>query len=1048
MKGIFTSYVTILNVWLYAALSGFLLPHIRSDITNTPGSTVDPSARAPFYVFNKKNIPRLSQTDMIELYHLRSFEHYAAVTQAGAFSVQTSGIAMRSTETSKTIVLVFEPQNYTTCFLPIVGPNSTVIWNQQSQISYATELDIAYWQESTFLANVNGVVYANYIKWVEDYLTDHPFFNPHSVCSTSDAGESCFTKAQTWDNFVQDSLAAFAELAVQMHAILPPRVSEVQVLSFKEPMRFLPLQVNLSTVTGVPQKPSYTVNDDVVDPSREDGSSSGADMQRDARQTVSEDESDGSRTGGKQIKQSVFARKPSEQGSRNLRKKHRGTPSAAPTPTVFNVTVSNTTWDAGGAGAKAENPQDPLFVMNATQANVASYYVRLITCMQAYQLESFASALQSCMSENIAYLPNPAPTKKTIIERKKPQISLIDAFGWGDETGDFDGAREDLAADVQDSESANQLSSKEHLRGIRKMKGVGANENESIDTADQLHTGDEKATTISGNFHTDKKKKGSSEEVIVEAEGDISVSYLQVLPRYPFVNVDEHLLTIPQAETMPPVGTSPADVLIFAIILVGTVFGCLASMWRLKICELMYTRTKEIRRTRLQVRAPIEGGYSQTSELPDHKRHMMTSPRDSPSPSPENEKNSGTSASLKYGRNRLDRVDENGLKSSSTLAVAMTNLTGRLIGKPSRSLSGVHGSRYVSVPASEEDASDEDGGDVSVHSGDSPLHAKRDSRDSESTSPVKPASGLGHYIEHDNDGNSSPIFSQSIPDHGRGGMTRKPGMIADPSLHALVESQSRNTKPSSVQLKSHSYDDAMTSHNGEVASAKSWLPKYTSSNDNQTGPTLNPDGLARPGTVQSSSRHAHLYGNSADQTREDMQQEIQRLRYTSVVNYHAPLQKPLSIGRMLSPDNARGRDRKGRVGENGSSPPGTASKHKSRSGSGGMDEGSNQHEAGCSSSDRINEPNLMNEDLHGSVASETELVSEGTASSDIGTPPRVIQGPAYSNVISPIKPPPTTSARFTSAMYGEENNASSTQGSRLNLLQRPDSHRPISAFHR
>ena len=163
-----------------------------------PGSVVERHA-----VVDRTALPKLSDTDMIELYHLRSFPRLAIMTQAGSFSVQTSGIALRSTDTNQKIVLMFEPTNYSACFLPVIGPNATLLWDKRAKISYMNQIDSSYWQQSTFLARINGVVYANFVKWIEIYLREHPFFIPESICSGSDT-LSCFTMAQTWDTFLSD----------------------------------------------------------------------------------------------------------------------------------------------------------------------------------------------------------------------------------------------------------------------------------------------------------------------------------------------------------------------------------------------------------------------------------------------------------------------------------------------------------------------------------------------------------------------------------------------------------------------------------------------------------------------------------------------------------------------------------------------------------------------------------------------------------------------------------------------------------------------------
>ena len=183
------------------------------------------------------DLPRLEDTDMIELYHLRSFPLLAIESPAGSFHIQTSGLALRSTNTPRLIVLEFKPVNFSTAFLPLIVDesndgstnNKTLIWDKRAMISYMNEIDKTYWQQSTFLARVNGVVYENYVKWIHEYLDKDRYFVPQSICSSSDE-KSCFTFSETWDSFVGDSLKAFAQNAVQMHAIISPRASDMQDL--------------------------------------------------------------------------------------------------------------------------------------------------------------------------------------------------------------------------------------------------------------------------------------------------------------------------------------------------------------------------------------------------------------------------------------------------------------------------------------------------------------------------------------------------------------------------------------------------------------------------------------------------------------------------------------------------------------------------------------------------------------------------------------------------------------------------------------------------
>lgn len=164
------------------------------------------------HAFSKNSMPKVTDTDMIELHHLRSFPLLAVMSDAGSFKFQTSGIALRSTETSTIIVLEFKPLNTSACFLPIVNrninddggqANSTLSWDKRSTVSYDTYINPKYWMQSTFLGIINGVVYRNYLNWVEDYLTKSPgkYFIPQSICSSAEE-ESCFTLPSTGDTFL------------------------------------------------------------------------------------------------------------------------------------------------------------------------------------------------------------------------------------------------------------------------------------------------------------------------------------------------------------------------------------------------------------------------------------------------------------------------------------------------------------------------------------------------------------------------------------------------------------------------------------------------------------------------------------------------------------------------------------------------------------------------------------------------------------------------------------------------------------------------------
>lgn len=163
--------------------------------------------------FQKANMPRFTDVDTIELHHLRSFPLQSLMSDAGSFKLQTSGIALRSTLTSAIVVLEFKPRNVTACFLPIINKNlinekgrklnDTLTWDKRSKMSYAKEIDSKYWMQSTFLGIINGVVYRNYLDWVERYLLTNAgkYFTPQSICSGAEE-ESCFTLPSTGDTFL------------------------------------------------------------------------------------------------------------------------------------------------------------------------------------------------------------------------------------------------------------------------------------------------------------------------------------------------------------------------------------------------------------------------------------------------------------------------------------------------------------------------------------------------------------------------------------------------------------------------------------------------------------------------------------------------------------------------------------------------------------------------------------------------------------------------------------------------------------------------------
>lgn len=190
-------------------------------------------------LFDQTNLPRLADTDSIELYHLRSFPAMLIDTAAGTFSTQTSGLALRSTMTNLVIVLEYKPKSYSGCFLPIIEAvhegNYALYWDKRAELLYHDQIDTVYWQQSTFLAHINGIVYKNYVMWIDRYMQSNRVFSPQSVCN-SEHEYACYSNAETWETFLQDSLQVFAAFSVRIHAIIPPRATELRLLSSTEPV--------------------------------------------------------------------------------------------------------------------------------------------------------------------------------------------------------------------------------------------------------------------------------------------------------------------------------------------------------------------------------------------------------------------------------------------------------------------------------------------------------------------------------------------------------------------------------------------------------------------------------------------------------------------------------------------------------------------------------------------------------------------------------------------------------------------------------------------
>ena len=80
--------------------------------------------RARTGALSMHELPGMDDIDSIELYHLRSFTKQTVRTSGGIFSLQTSGLALRSTTTNRVVVLEYRPADYDASYLPRLKPVS------------------------------------------------------------------------------------------------------------------------------------------------------------------------------------------------------------------------------------------------------------------------------------------------------------------------------------------------------------------------------------------------------------------------------------------------------------------------------------------------------------------------------------------------------------------------------------------------------------------------------------------------------------------------------------------------------------------------------------------------------------------------------------------------------------------------------------------------------------------------------------------------------------------------------------------------------------
>lgn len=409
----------------------------RKDLLHGP--TEQPGLQAPLLkdssnnngrrlVYNREVLPQLPETDSIELYHLRSFHKQLikVPTSSTSFGMQTSGIALRSTTTDEVLVFEYKPFSYEASFLPIVKMNETtskaedtrrveddhLYWDKRVVLEYTSYLDTSHWQHSTFLGHINGIVYTHYVDWIEEYLSEKErVFVPQSICSSPSSSVdyedlSCFALADTWESFIAQSLAVFSSLSVELHAMLPPRAREIQILSNIEPLH----------VTVMPRgeidrrKREKRKNKDNAknggeerredrETMTEDGYSLYADATDSAYGQTDEDPGDTGAGGGN------GSGRDEESDIDQSQSVEMATNSSSSAPSNPHIIAGG---DATNAGEESEEHMEKWRedenVVDMSKQEMAEYYRELIGCMNAYTLEDFTSALRSCMKGNFAYV--------------------------------------------------------------------------------------------------------------------------------------------------------------------------------------------------------------------------------------------------------------------------------------------------------------------------------------------------------------------------------------------------------------------------------------------------------------------------------------------------------------------------------------------------------------------------------------------------------------------------------------------------------------------
>lgn len=346
-------------------------------------------------LFDDSELPRVADTDILEIFHLRSFPSLSVNSQVGTFSIQSAGIALRSTQTNEVIVLQYLPNNFSKSFLPYITgmgsitgdnfsdnneeindeyirKNSTLEWEKRGEILYYKEINKLYWQQSTFLGRINGIVYKKYVEWIENFERKKNLLVPQSIClSEVELASSCFLYSRTWDTFLSDSIKFFAQQSVKINAIIPPRALELKILTSSDP----------DLVIMISDK-KYN----------EKMKLSEKEIEKELERIIEYDE--------KLLKSIQIS--PSSFIFSSSNKSNTSIPSSS--FSFLSSSSNNINNNDNNNNNNNLNNDFSIKISYIDTTTIIDFYIELFSCLQNFQLINFFTAYKSCLSDSVAYI--------------------------------------------------------------------------------------------------------------------------------------------------------------------------------------------------------------------------------------------------------------------------------------------------------------------------------------------------------------------------------------------------------------------------------------------------------------------------------------------------------------------------------------------------------------------------------------------------------------------------------------------------------------------